>query len=232
VRQILLLLMILLPVASFAQTEATTDDGRQVILDDDGTWEYSEEAVEAVVQVEAPKQKPTIRISGRFDVQKEMRKEKFEGKYDKFNKIYRVQFKKKHNLPGQFINRVLIYPAYFESAESESVPKGGYLLYFDGTFRDWRFFTGKVMFLVDDEVIELQSSISPETDVVGAGLVNETVYLSLPEDTLYQLINAEEVIVRINGKKGYTEGKLRPGHIGQLIKILDAKDEIKNISTK
>ncbi len=47
-RLVFLAILSLIPVLSFSQTEAKTSDGKQVILYDDGTWEYKKEITEVV----------------------------------------------------------------------------------------------------------------------------------------------------------------------------------------
>ena len=52
---VLLCLLILCSIAAQAQTKATTEDGKKVILNADRTWKYAENSPGVTLKIEEPK---------------------------------------------------------------------------------------------------------------------------------------------------------------------------------
>ncbi len=65
-RLILLAILALSPILSFSQTDAKTSDGKQVILYDDGTWEYKKE-VKKIVNVDSKNFSEAKSIKGNLE---------------------------------------------------------------------------------------------------------------------------------------------------------------------
>jgi len=52
-RTVFISLLILCPVGAQAQTKATTEDGRKVVLNADGSWKYAEDSPSVTLKIEA-----------------------------------------------------------------------------------------------------------------------------------------------------------------------------------
>lgn len=191
------IISLLLSITIFAQEKAKTDDGRIVILNPNGTWQYDTTAsVISQTNYSIPEKRTfkhppfSTNLSADYFL---------EEKYDKFKDITSVNIILKLN---QHYSNLSI-GAFFLYKGSQVETPSHLTLRFVSNSKDWKYLrNSKIIFLVDGKRIDLGEM--KRDGRVGSGYVLEFLTKIISTDTFLEIINGSDV----EGKLFTTEFKL------------------------
>jgi hypothetical protein len=193
----LCVLLFSLSLAVFAQQKAKTEDGRTVILHEDGTWNY--------VSTTDSNQVSLLPIPEKRIFKHPPFKEKFgspfrlEKKYDKFKNTTSISI----DLKLTQISEDLSISSFFISDGKKIKTPDKVILMITSKSENWNYLNNSdLVFIVDDEIIDLGEM--KRTGSVGKGYVLEFLSTTVSIETFLKIINGNKV----EGRLFTTEFKL------------------------
>lgn len=139
---------------------------------------------------------------------------KLDAKHDKFNGSVFVTLGAVEEISG---GDVMVFPTYFRGESGLAM----YLIGVLAQLPSWAFLDGSIELLVDGVRMNLPSDGQPKRKVRDNGHVRESFSVAVDEDLLRKLAGASVIDVRFPGERRI-DGELRPKHIAQFRKILEA----------
>ena len=184
------IILFLTSLTIFAQQEAITKDGKKVLLNKDGTWKYISETVTSNKQfIGIPEKRNFNHPTFSEDFNSEFR---FETKYDKFENSTLVSI----NVKLTQLNSDLTIGSFFIYQGEKLVTPKTVTLRFVSSSSDWEYLhNSNIVFLVDGKRIDLGEM--KRNGRVGNGYVLEFLSLTLPTNTLLEIINGKVVEAKL-----------------------------------